>query len=187
MVGDNSTGTGNSSSVYVVHPNRIRYGRHTKPQAKSETLTVHSQGFQSGLFPAASDDITWRRPRSVVMVVVWSITNASIILNVFFGGEQELAWYILLLLFFVSIFAGMLLQDVKAIIIGAFEAIFLTALLTWMGMILPILVGGVNSFYQAQAVYTVSFGYMFRFFFPLVPISMAIGAVIGGFAEDWLF
>jgi hypothetical protein len=148
---------------------------------------VHNQGFQLNLFPAASDDITWRKPKSVAMVVVWSITNASIILNVFFSGEQVLEWYILLLLFFISIFAGMLLQDIKAIIIGAFEAIFLTALLTWTGMILPIMVGGVTGFYQAQAVYTVSFGYAFRFFFPLVPISMAIGAVVGGFAEDWLF
>lgn len=121
------------------------------------------------------------------MVIVWSITSASIILNVFFTGEQVLEWYILLLLFFISVFAGMLLQNIKAIVIGAFEAVFLTALLTWTGMILPILVGGVAGFYQAQAIYIVSFAYAFRFFFPLVPLSMAIGAVVGGFAEDWLF
>jgi hypothetical protein len=147
---------------------------------------VHSRAFQAHLFPAASDDITWKKPKSVAMIIIWSITTASIILNAFFTGAKVLEWYILLLLFIISIFAGTLLQDIKAIITGAFEAIFLTAILTWTGMILPILVGGVAGFYQAQAVYMISFNYAFRFFFPVVPISMVIGAVIGGFAEDWL-
>jgi hypothetical protein len=147
---------------------------------------VHSRASQAYILPATSDDIIWKKPKSVMMVIVWSITTAAIILNVFFTGGKVLEWYILLLLFFISIFAGMLLQDIKAIVLGAFEAIFLTVILTWTGMILPILVGGVAGFYQAQAVYMVSFNYAFRFFFPLVPLSMTIGAVVGGFAADWL-
>jgi hypothetical protein len=147
---------------------------------------VHSLAFQAHLLPATSDDITWKKPKSIAMVIVWSITTSTIILNVFFTGAKTLEWYVLLLLFFISVFAGTLLQDIRAIIIGAFEAIFLAAILTWIGMIVPILVGGVAGFYQAQAVYMVSFNYAFRFFFPLVPLSMIIGAILGGFAEDWL-
>ena len=130
---------------------------------------------------------TWPSPRSIAIVAAWTLTNASIILNVFFSGQQGLEWYIVLLLFFISVFAGMLLQEIKAIILGVFEALFLTVLLTYAGMIIPIFVGGVSGFYQAQTVYIISFEYLFRFFFPLVPIGMATGALIGGFAEDWLF
>ena len=122
-----------------------------------------------------------------MIVIAWSITNASILLNLFYSGGQTLEWYILLLLFFVSVFAGMLLADIKAIVLGMFEAIFITLLLSYIGMILPIFVGGVSGYYEAQAVYTVSMTSIFRFFFPMVPLLSAIGALAGGFFEDWLF
>lgn len=122
-----------------------------------------------------------------MIVIAWSITNASILLNLFYSGGQTLEWYILLLLFFVSVFAGMLLADIKAIVLGMFEAIFITLLLSYIGMILPIFVGCVSGYYEAQAVYTVSMTSIFRFFFPMVPLLSAIGALAGGFFEDWLF
>lgn len=148
---------------------------------------MFSQRFQAHTLSTASDEITWKKPKSIIIAIAWSITNTSIILNVFFTGGQALEWYILLLLFAISIFAGILLQDIKAIVLGAFEAIFLTVFLTYTGMIFPILVGGVGDFYQAQTVYTIFFDYIFKFFFPMVPISMSIGAIAGGFVEDWLF
>lgn len=135
----------------------------------------------------ASDEITWKKPMSIVIVLAWSITSASIVMNVFLSGSPMLEWYILLLLFFLSVFAGMLLQDVKAIVLGAFEAVFLSMLLTYTGMILPTLSGGTPDYGQANAVYASALQYAFRMFFPAFPIILLMGAIVGGFVEDWLF
>jgi hypothetical protein len=108
------------------------------------------------------------------------------VLNVFLSGSQALAWYILLLLFFLSIFAGMLLQDLKAIVLGMFEAVFLSMLLTFLGMILPTLVGGTPYYGEANEVGVLALQYAFRMFFPMFPIALVTGALIGGFLEDWL-
>ena len=148
---------------------------------------MFGQRFQAYTASTLSDEITWKRPRTILIVIAWGITCASIILNVFLSGGQTLDWYIILLLFFISIFGGMLLQDVKAIVLGVFEAFFLTLFITFLGMTLPIILGGAAGFYQSQEVYTILFGYIFTYFFPMVPLSMAIGAIAGGFASDWLF
>ena len=140
---------------------------------------------------AASDEVTWKRPRSIVIVLAWSITNACIMLNVFLSGGPlgpfSLEWYVLLSLFFLSVFAGMLLQEIKAIVLGVFETIFLSVILTYLGMILPSLVGGTPYYGQASALDTTALTYTLKMFFPLFPIILVMGAIIGGFAEDWLF
>jgi hypothetical protein len=103
-----------------------------------------------------------------------------------FLGSQPFLWFIVLLLFFISVFAGMLLEDIKSIVLGAFEALALTVLLTYVGMIIPILAGNVPSIY-VQEIYSNSMSYIFAMFFPLIPVSFIIGALLGGFLEDWLF
>jgi hypothetical protein len=158
---------------------------------------VLRQEFQAHSPAIASDDITLKRPRTILIAVAWSITNASIILNAFlrmgnfavinlFITGQPFLWFLVLLLFSISVFAGMLLEDIKSIILGAFEAIALTVLLTYTGMILPILVGEAPNIY-VQEIYANSMSYIFTMFFPLIPLSFIIGAILGGFLEDWLF
>lgn len=148
---------------------------------------MYDQRFQEYVLSAASDEITWKKPRNIAIVIAWSITSASIILNVFLHGSQTMEWYVLLLLFFISVFAGMLLEDIKTIVLGIFEAFFLTTLLTYIGLILPVLLGNVADFYQANLVYWVSIEIVFRMFFPMVTLSLVIGGIVGGFAKDWLF
>jgi len=140
---------------------------------------------------SVSDEITWKRPKSIVIVLAWSVTNACIMLNVFLSGASlgpfSLEWYILLLLFFLSVFAGMLLQEIKAIVLGVFEAIFLSVILTYLGMVLPSLVGGTPYYGEANALDTTALAYALKMFFPLFPIILVMGAIVGGFAGDWLF
>jgi hypothetical protein len=147
---------------------------------------VFNQGSQAyGLL--ASDEVTWRKPSSILIVLAWSVTTACIELNAFLNGSQMLEWYVLLIIFLLSIFAGMLLQDIKAIILGVFEAVVLSVLLTYIGIVLPTFVGGTPYYGQANAVYWVALQYVFRMFFPAFPIILVMGALIGGFVEDWLF
>jgi hypothetical protein len=134
----------------------------------------------------ATDEVTWRKPRSIAIVIAWGITNASIVLNAFLSGREALEWYDLLLLFFISGFAGVLLTDVKAIVLGVFEALFLSVLITYVGMILPVLLGNVSGFYQANVVYWLALGLIFRAFFPMALLTFIMGGILGGFAEDWL-
>ena len=135
----------------------------------------------------ASDEITWRRTRSILIVLAWSITSASIVMNMFLSGNLTLNLYVSLLLFFLSVFAGMLLQDVKAIVLGVFEAAFLTVLLTYIGLTLPTLAGGTPFYGQTNAVTNIALQDIFTMFFPTLPIILVMGAIIGGFVQDWLF
>jgi len=141
-----------------------------------------------------SDEITWTKPRTVLVVIAWSIISASIMLNVFLSGSQIVGyafWSIstalpILMLFFISVFVGMLLEDIKSIVLGVFEALALTILLTYVGMALPALVGNAPSIY-VNAIYADAMYDIFRMFFPLIPLSFLMGAAVGGFLADWLF
>ena len=134
----------------------------------------------------ATDEIVWRKPRTIAIVIAWGVTNASIILNAFLNGREMLEWYDLLLLFVISGFAGVLLAEVKAIVLGVFEALFLSVLLTYVCMILPVLLGNVSGFYQANVIYWLALGVIFKAFFPLGLIAFIMGGMLGGFVEDWL-
>jgi hypothetical protein len=115
-------------------------------------------------------------------------------LNVFLSGSRMVGfafWSIstalpTMLLLFISVFAGMLLEDIKSIVLGVFEAFALTILLTYLGMAFPALVGDAPSVY-VNAIYSGSVYEIFRLFFPLIPLTFFVGATIGGFVKDWLF
>jgi hypothetical protein len=155
---------------------------------------VFSQEFQAYSSQAASDEITWKKPRTILVVIAWSIISTSIMLNAFLSGSQTVGytfWSIstavpLLLLFLVSVLAGMLLADIRSIVLGIFEALALTILLTYTGIALPLLVGNAPSLY-ANAIPETAIHDVFSMFFPLIPFSFLIGALMGGFLEDWLF
>jgi len=155
---------------------------------------VPSKGFQACFSSATSDEITWKKPRTVLVVIAWSIISASLMLNLFLSRSKMVGftfWSIstalpITLLFFISIFAGMLLEDIKSIILGVFEALALTILLTYVGMALPALLGDAPSV-LVNAVYGGAMYEIFVMFFPLIPLSFFVGAAIGGFVKDWLF
>jgi hypothetical protein len=78
----------------------------------------------------------------------------------------------------------MLLEDIKSIVLGIFEAMALTILLTYAGMTLPAITGNAPGFYP-NVVYTTALYKIFAMFFPLIPICFLVGAIIGGFIKDW--
>jgi hypothetical protein len=79
-----------------------------------------------------------------------------------------------------------LLAEVKAIVLGVFEALFLCVLMTYVALILPVLVGNVAGFYQANTVYWLALAVIFRAFFPVGLLAFVMGGILGGFVEDWL-
>ena len=128
------------------------------------------------------------------MVIAWSIISAAVMLNLFLSGSLIVGYAFwnastalpLLLLLFISIFAGVLLADIKSIVLGIFEALALTVLLTFAGMAIPAIVGNTPSLYTNVAYDTAIYD-TFNMFFPLIPLIFLIGAIMGGFLEDWLF
>ena len=135
---------------------------------------------------AASDNITWRLPRSIAIVIAWSVINASIVLNAFLNGRQILAWFDFLFLFLISAFAGVLLADIKAIVLGVFESLFLCVLISYTFMILPVLFGNAVGFGQANAIYWLAIFMMFQAFFPTAMMMFVVGGMLGGFLEGLL-
>lgn len=119
-------------------------------------------------------------------MIAWGVSNAALILNAFLGGRNALAWYDLFLVFFVSAFAAFLLVDAKTLILGTFESLFLSVLLVYIGMILPVLLGDVAGFYQANIVYWEALGFIFRAFFPIGAMTHILGGLFGWFAEGLL-
>jgi len=102
----------------------------------------------------------------------------------FLGGRLPLEWFDWLLLLFVGVFAGVLLADVKAIVFGAFEALFLSVTLTYFFMILPVIVGNVEGFYFSNVVYSLSITRVFWEFFPIPAFMFFLGGIVGGFIGD---
>ena len=137
--------------------------------------------------PLATDEITWKEPRSVAIVIAWGIMNASIVLLAFLNGRQGLVWYDLLLLFFVSAFAGVILAEVKTVVLGIFETLFLSVVLTFFFMVLPAIVGNVAGFYHANVIYTMSVNWVFWLFFPTGMLAIFLGGLFGTFVEDLVF
>jgi hypothetical protein len=135
----------------------------------------------------ASDEITWKKPRSIAIVLAWSVINVAILLNVFLLAGQTMEWYFMALLFSVSVYAGMILEDLKAIILGVFEALGLTMILAYLLMILPALVGAISGFYQQNLVLNNAVGYLFKMMFPLGVVLIVLGGLIGGILKDWLY
>jgi len=133
---------------------------------------------------AVTNNLTWKKPRSIAIVIAWGTINASIVLQAFLNRRLSLEWFDLLFLFFVGIFAGVLLADVKTIVLGIFEALFLSIGLTYFCMILPVLVGNVGGFFQANVIYQATLGYIFRAFFPTAVFACFLGGMLGGFVED---
>lgn len=139
------------------------------------------------MFLAASDDITWRMPRSIAIVIAWGVTNASIVLNAFLSGRQILGWYDFLFLLLISAFAGVLLADIKTIVLGIFESLFLCVLISYTCMILPALFGNVAGLGQANAIYWLAIFMIFQAFFPTALMMFVVGGMLGGFLEGLLF
>lgn len=133
----------------------------------------------------SSDELTWKKPRSIAIVIVWSIVNASLILNAFLSGRQFLAWYDMLLVFSISAYAGVLLAETKTLILGVFESLFISVLLVYLGMILPVLLGDVAGFFQANIVYWDAMGFILKLFLfpPLGTVAHFLGGLLGWFAE----
>lgn len=107
-------------------------------------------------------------------------------MNAFLSGRQVLAWFDLLVVFFVGAYAGVLLAETKALILGIFESLFLSILLVYLGMILPVLLGDVAGFYQANIVYWDAMGFILKAFFPLGAMAHFLGGILGWFAEGLL-
>ena len=141
---------------------------------------------QLNITSLASDETTWKKPKTIAIVIAWSVINVGILMYVFLFAGQSMEWYFMTLLFAVSVYAGAILEDIKAIILGGFEALALTIILAYVLMIIPALIGQISGFYQQNLVLTIALGFLFRMMFPLGIVLIVIGGLIGGLLEGWL-
>jgi ABC-type dipeptide/oligopeptide/nickel transport system permease subunit len=79
------------------------------------------------------------------------------------------------------------LVEIKAIVLGVFEALFLSIALTFFCMLLPVILGNVAGYYHANVIYSMSVDRVFWLFFPTATLAFVVGGIIGGFAEDLIF
>ncbi|MBX5326948.1 MAG: hypothetical protein ACQXXH_07070 [Candidatus Bathyarchaeia archaeon] len=135
----------------------------------------------------AANGVTWKKPRSIVIILAWGVLNASLVMLAFLGGRLPLEWFDWLLLFFVAVFAGALLAEMKTIVLGAFEALLVSVGLTYLFMVLPVIVGNVEGYYFSNVVYSLSVTRVFWEFFPVPAFMCLLGGVVGGFVEDFIF
>lgn len=126
------------------------------------------------------------RIKDILIVLSWGIIYSSIILQARFSGREFLSELDLLLLFAISILAGVILKDMKAIIIGSMGALLFSVLVMFLVLTLPTLLGFVPYAYQSEFIHILAISVIFKLIFPAALFMCFLGAVLGGFFGEKL-
>jgi len=93
----------------------------------------------------------------------------------------------LLLIFFVSMFAGAVLMDMERIVYGFVGSMFLSLLVMFICLTLPISLGKLQYAGLADAILGAALVMMFRSMLAtMAPILALMGGLIGGAVSEWL-
>jgi hypothetical protein len=133
---------------------------------------------KSPLHPYPWDNM--RRPlRDALIILGWAIILANFILNTIYQGLPLNIW-ILLSIFLVSAFAGFLLVDADRIVLASLATILLSAVIIFLCLSLPALLGRIGIPQLGAILYAGALGLTVKYLFPF-PIALCIlGGLVGG-------
>jgi len=120
--------------------------------------------------------------RVLVSVLCWGIVVASILLqNLFSHPLVDVTSLVLLVL--VSFFAGLVILDLRYVVIGWFASLILSVLVVLLVLVLPLYLGLVPHLTLGEDLYAGAIVMIFRAYFPnivvLTLLASSIGAMIG--------
>ena len=116
--------------------------------------------------------------KDVLVIISWGFLMAAIILQALYANAS-LAALDILLLFVVSVVAGMLLIDIKTILLGYTCSFSLSVLITFICLTLPMTLGTFEYAAQSEALYRAAVFMIFTSFFPAPIILCLIGGFLG--------
>lgn len=126
------------------------------------------------------------RIKDILIVLSWGVIYTSIMLHACFSGREFLSELDLLLLFVISVLAGLVLKDMKAIIFGFMGTLLFSVLLMFLVLTLPTLLGYMPYAYQSEFVHILAIRIIFRLIFPAALFICFVGAILGGFFSEKL-
>jgi len=122
--------------------------------------------------------------KKTLVVLAWSISMASIILQALLYGRQPLSTFDLLFLFIVSTLAGLVLVDIKWIILGYAGSLFLSTLLMFVCLTLPVTLGKLLYAFHGEFVQLLTINMIFTALFPYSILACFFGVLFGGFLAE---
>lgn len=123
--------------------------------------------------------------KNVLIIVSWGFLMASIVLQALYT-HMSLTALDILLLFVVSVLAGMILIDIKTIVLGYICSFFLSVLITFICLTLPATLGIFEYAMQSEALYRVAISVIFTGVFPAPIILCFIGGFVGSAISEKL-
>jgi len=122
--------------------------------------------------------------KTILTVFSWGIIYASIILQARFSGKEFLSAIDFSLLFAISVLAGLVLKDFKAIVFGSVGALLFSVFLMFVALTLPVLLNYMPYSFQGEFVYLIAIQMIFRIMFPTALFVCFLGGVLGGFLGE---
>ena len=116
--------------------------------------------------------------KDVLVVISWGFLMAAIILQALYANAS-LAALDILLLFVVSVVAGMLLIDIKTILLGYLCSFSLSVLITFICLTLPVTLRIFEYAALNEALYRAAVFMIFTSVFPAPIILCLIGGFLG--------
>lgn len=117
--------------------------------------------------------------RKRIAVVGWAIIIASILLHSLYQ-KQSVSFFDFALLFLASVFAGLILVDIRTILVGYLVAFVLSVALIYVCLILPVLLDVFTYPEFGEVVYREAVKLVFVAVFPISFFTCFVGGFIGG-------
>jgi len=120
------------------------------------------------------------KPKIIFILCGWTILTSSIILQSLYTSPT-LSWFHWLLLLLASIFSGILLTDLKTVVLGYFVVIALSLFfIIFCLSILPVITGKVLFAAALDTLLGSAIVMVIRSTFPGVWIMCLLGGILGG-------
>jgi hypothetical protein len=118
------------------------------------------------------------------VVVGWALIIASILLHSIYQ-TQSISPFDFVLLFLTSVFAGLVLVDIRTILFGYLVAFFIAVAFMFICLVLPAILAVFTYSEFAEVIYREATRLVFLAVFPFSFFVCFVGGFVGGALGEW--
>ena len=126
-----------------------------------------------------------KRMKDILVMIGWAIIVASVVLQALYQ-RWSLTGLDMVLLFIVSVLAGMVLVDPEVIVLSYAGSIFMSVLIMFVCLTLPATLGMLTYVVLEQLLYSEALSTIVKSLIPIPIILCLMGGLIGGFIGEEL-
>jgi len=122
--------------------------------------------------------------KTVTVTLGWAVILSNILLNAIYQGLPVNIW-ILLSIFAVSVFAGLILVNIDRIVAAAIVSLILSILIMFFCLSLPAILAKIEPGLE-DLLYAGALGWIVKYIFPFPTLLCILGGLIGGMVGEWM-